>query len=124
MNAISKNVYIDKEHNMVNKNNDIYHRIIKIKPNDVKSSTYTGFDVENNDTDIKFKVVNPLRISKYKNSFAKGYTPYWSVKKKFIKKFENTVPWTNVIEECNSEETAGMIFEKELQKTNQTEFRI
>ena len=43
-------------------------------------------------------------------------------KKKFF--FENTVPWTNVIEECNSEETAGMIFEKELQKTNQTEFRI
>ena len=36
MNAISKNVYIDKEHNMVNKNNHICHRIIKIKPNDVK----------------------------------------------------------------------------------------
>ena len=85
MNAISKNVYMDKEHNMVNKNNDIYHRIIKIKPNDVKSSTYTGFDVENNNTDIKFKVGNPLRISKYKNSLTKGYTPYWSEKKILLK---------------------------------------
>ena len=85
MNAISKNVYIDKKHNMVNKNNHICHWIIKIKPNDVKSSTYIGFDVENNDTDIKFKVGNPLRISKYKNSFAKGYTPYYQKKKNLLK---------------------------------------
>ena len=43
MASISKNVYIDKLADIVNKYKYIYHRIIKIKPVDLKSNTYTGF---------------------------------------------------------------------------------
>ena len=49
-----------------------------MKPIDVKTSIYINFDVENNDKDHKFKVGNQVRIWKYKNIFAKGYTPNWS----------------------------------------------
>ena len=41
-----------------------------------------------------------------------------------IKKVENTVPWTYVINDLNGEEIVGTFYEKELQKTNQKEFRI
>ena len=41
-----------------------------------------------------------------------------------IKKIKNTVPWTYVISNLNREEVAGTFYEKELQKTNQKEFRV
>ena len=41
-----------------------------------------------------------------------------------IKKVKNTVPWTYVISDLKGEEIIGMFYEKELQKTNQKEFRI
>ena len=41
-----------------------------------------------------------------------------------IKNVENTVPWTYVINDLNGEEIIGIFYEKELQKTNQQEFRI
>ena len=40
MTSISKNVYIDKLDNIVNKYNNTYHSTIKMKPTDVKSNTY------------------------------------------------------------------------------------
>ena len=46
MTSISKNVYIDKLDNIVNKYNNTYHRKIKIKPIDVKSSRYIDFTKE------------------------------------------------------------------------------
>ena len=45
-----------------------------MKSIDVKASTYIGFEAESNDKDPKFKVGDCIRISKYKNIFAKGYT--------------------------------------------------
>ena len=51
---------------------------MKMKTSDVKSSTYISFGTENNDKDPKFKFGDHLRISKYKNIFAKGYTLNWS----------------------------------------------
>ena len=69
--AISTNVYIDKLDDAVNKYNDTYHRTIKLKPTDIKRSTYTDYDVENNDKDPKFKVGNHVKILKYKNFFFK-----------------------------------------------------
>ena len=45
VNAISKDVYIDKLDNIVNKYNNTYHRTIKVKPIGVKFSTYIDFDV-------------------------------------------------------------------------------
>ena len=43
MTSISKNVHIGKLDNIVNKYNNKYHGTIKIKPVDVKSSTYIDF---------------------------------------------------------------------------------
>ena len=74
--------------------------------------------------DPKFKVAEHVRISKYKNIFAKGYTPNWSEKAFVIKKVKNTVLWTYVINDLNSEEIVGTFYEKELQKANEQEFRI
>ena len=78
MTSVSKNVYIDKLDDIVNKYNNTYHRTIKMKPIDVKDDTYINIGKEVNDKDPKFKVGDLVRISKYKNIFAKGYTPNWS----------------------------------------------
>ena len=48
-----------------------------MKPVDIKSSTYIDFVVKNNE-DRKYRVVNHVRISKYKSIFAKGYILNWS----------------------------------------------
>ena len=65
-----------------------------------------------------------VRISKYKNTFAKGYAPNWSEEIFVVKKIKNTVSWTYSISDLNGEEILGSFYEKELQKTNQKEFRI
>ena len=75
MTAVSKNVYIDKLDDIVNEYNNTYHRTIKMKPIEVKDNTYIDSIKEVNDKDPKFKVGDHVRISKYKNIFAKGYTP-------------------------------------------------
>ena len=63
---------IDKLSDIVNEYNNTYHSNIKMKPVDVKSSTYIDFDKENNDKDPEFKVGYHVRISKCKTIFAKG----------------------------------------------------
>ena len=73
--SVSKNVYIDKLDNIVNEYNNTYHRTIKMKTVDVKNNTYIDFKKEVNDKDPQFTVGDHVRISKYKNIFAKGYTP-------------------------------------------------
>ena len=81
---------------------------------------YIDFKKEFNDKDPKFKVGDHVKISKYKNISAKGYTPNWS-EEVFVSKIKNTVPWTYVINDLNGEEIIGFFYEKELQKK---EFRI
>ena len=124
MTAISKNVYFDVLDNFVNKYNNTVHRTIKMKPIDVKDNTYVGSKKEVNDKDPKFKVGGQSKISKYKNIFAKGYTPNWYEEVLIISKIKNTVQWTYVINDLNGEEITGTFYEKELQKTNLKEFRI
>ena len=75
MTSISKNMYIDKLDDIVNEYNNVYHTTIKMKPIDVKDNTYINTDKGANDKDPKFKVGDRVKISKYKNIFAKGYTP-------------------------------------------------
>ena len=87
-----KNVYVDKLDDIVNKYNNTYHSTIKMKPVDVKSNTYIDSSKEINDKDPKFKIGDIVRISKYKNIFAKGYTPNWSEEVFLTKKFKNTIP--------------------------------
>ena len=119
MTAISKNVYINKLDDIVNEYSNTYHRTIKMKPVDVRDNTYIDFEKS-----LKFKVGDQVRISKYKNIFAKGYMPNWSEEVFIISKIKNTVPWTYIINDLNGEEIIGTFYEKELQKTNQKEFRI
>ena len=96
MTSISKNVYIDKLDDIVNEYNNTYHRTIKMKPVHVKDNTYIDstelHSNEVNDKDPKFKVGDHVRISKYKNIFAEGYTPNWSEEVFVTKKFKNKVP--------------------------------
>ena len=124
MTSISKNVYTDQLDYIVNKYNNTYHRTIKMKPADVKSNTYIESSKEINNKDPKFKIGDIVRISKYKNIFAKGYVPNWSEEVFVIKKVKNTVPWTYVISDLKGEEIVGSFNEKKLQKTNQKEFRF
>ena len=85
MTSISKNVYINKLDDIVDEYNNAYHTTIKMKPIDVKDNTYINTDKETNDKDPKLKVGDLVRVSKYKNIFAKGYTPNWSVEVFVIK---------------------------------------
>ena len=95
-----------------------------MKPVDPKDNNFIDFKKEVNDKDSKFKIGDHVRISKYKNIFAKGYTPNWSEEVFVIKKVKNTVPWTYVINDLNGEEIIGIFDEKELQNTNQQVFKI
>ena len=88
-----------------------------MKPVDVKNNTYINIGKEVNDKDPKFKVVDHVRISKYKNVFAKGYTPNSWEETLVIKEFKNTVLWTYLINDLNGKENIGTFYEKELQKT-------
>ena len=75
----------------VNKCNNTYHITIKMKPVDVKPSICTDFNKGNNKEGPKFKVGDNVRISKYKNTSAKGNVPNWSEEVFVMKKFRNTV---------------------------------
>ena len=72
MTSISKNVYIGVLDDIVDEYNNTKHRTIKMKPIDGKDNTCIDFGKEVNEKDPKFKVGDHLRISKYKNIFAKG----------------------------------------------------
>ena len=121
MTAISKNVYFD---DIVNKYNNTAHRTIKMKPIDVTDDSYAECNEDSNKKDPKFKVGDYVRISKYKNIFAKGYTPNWSEEVFVVSKIKNTVPWTYVVSDLNGKLIPGSFYEKELQKTSQEKVRI
>ena len=77
MTAIPKNLYFDLL-DIVNKYNNAVHKAIKMKPVDVTSDSYAEYNEDFNEKDPKFKVGDRVRISKYKNIFAKGYSQNWS----------------------------------------------
>ena len=87
MTSTWKNVYIVKLDGRVNKFNNTYHKIIKMKPIDVKPSMYINFNKGNNKEDPKFKVGDNVRISKFKNVFAKCYIWNWH-EDSFVIKFK------------------------------------
>ena len=66
MTSVTKNVYIDKLVDIVNKHNNTCHNTIKMKPVDVKSNTYIDSRKEINDKNWKYKMSDTVRISKYK----------------------------------------------------------
>ena len=122
MPSTPRNVYIEKLDDIVNKYNNTYRSTIKIKPSDV--NTCINSSKENNDEDLKFKIGDVVRISKYKNIFAKGYVPNWSEDVFLIKVVKSTVPWVYVTSDLKGEKMLGTFYEKELQKTSQKGFRV
>ena len=124
MTTIGKNAYIDDLDDIVKKYNNTVHSSINMKPKDVTDDSFVEYSEETNEKDHKFKVGDNVRISKYKNIFAKGYTPNCSEKVFVVNKVQNTVPWTYLINDLNGEEIKGSFYEKKLQKTNQKEFKI
>ena len=117
MTATGKNVCYDVLDDVVNKYNNTKHSTIKMKPIDVGDNNKRVYIDEHNDKDSKFKVGDRVRISRYKNIFAKGYAPNWSSEIFIVDKINNTVPYTYNLKDLNDEEIIGSFYDKELQKT-------
>ena len=124
MTTIGKNVYFNVLDDIVDEYNNSIHSSIKMKPKDVESKGVSEYIEETNKKDPKFKISDYVRISKYKNIFAKGYLPNWKEEVFVINKVKNTVPWTYLINDLNGKKMKGSFYEKELQRTGQKEFRI
>ena len=114
MTATGKNVYYDVLDDVVNEYNNTKHNTIKIKPKDVGDNKRVYND-EHNEKDSRFKIGDRVRISKFKNIFAKGYTPNWSREIFIIN--NDTVPYTYNLKGLNDEEIIGSFYDRELQKT-------
>lgn len=69
----------------------------------------------------KFKVGDPVRISKFKHVFEKGYTPNWTTEIFFVEKIEKTVPVTYKIKDGSGQQIEGGFYEPELLKTKYTD---
>ena len=114
--ATDKKLYYDVLDEAVNEYNNTKHSTIKIKPIDVKNNKRVYID-EHNEKDSRFKVGDRVRISKFKNIFAKGYTPNWSTEIFIVDKVNDTVPYTYNLKDLNDEEMIGSFYDKELPKT-------
>ena len=124
MTTVGKNVYFNVLDDIVDKYNNSFHSSIKMKPKDITDDSFVEYNEEFNKKSPKFKIGDHVRISKYKSIFAKGYTPTWSDEIFVVKNVKNSVPWSYEISDLNGEEIVGSFYEKELQKTDQKEFRI
>ena len=93
--------------------NTITQFIKALRWNQIDDS-YVEYNEDSNKEDPKFKVGDHVRISKYKNIFAKGYTPNRSEEVFVISKIKNTVPWADVISDLNGKKITGSFYEKEL----------
>ena len=124
MTTISKNVYFDVLDNIVDKYNNTVRKTIKMEPIDVTSDSYAQYNEDSNKEELKFKFDDRVRIWKYKNIFAKGYTQTWPEEIFIISKIKSTVPWTSVITDINGEPIARTFYEKEFQNTIQKKFRV
>ena len=95
-----------------------------MRPIDFTSDSYAEYNENSNKKDPKFKFADHVRISKYKNIFAKEYAPNWSEEVFAVSKIKNTVPWTYIINDLNGEKIIGTFYEKELKGTYQQKCRI
>ena len=116
MTATGKNVYYVLD-DVVNKYNNTKHSTSKMKPVDVKYNNKRVYIDEHNEKDSRFKVGERVRIYKFKNMFAKGYTPNWSKEIFIVDKINDTVPYTYNLKDLNDEEIIGSFYDRELQKS-------
>ena len=114
MTAISKKIYFDVLDDIVDKFNNTFNRTIKMKPVDITDDSYAEYNKDFNKKVPKFKVGDHVRTSKYKNIFAKGYSPNQSEDVFVVSKIKNTFPSTYVVSDLNVEEIVGSFYDKEL----------
>ena len=114
MTATRKNVYYN---DIVNEHNNTKHNTIKMKPKDVKNDNTRVYIDEHNKKSATYNVGDRIRISKFKNIFAKGYTPNWSREIFIINKINDTVPYTYNLKDLNGEEIIDSFYDRELQKS-------
>ena len=112
MTKIGKNVYYDVLDDVVNEYNNTKHNSIKMKPIDIRDNKRVYID-EHNEKDSRFKVGDRVRISKFKNIFAKGCTPNWSTEIFIVDKINDTVSYTYNLKDLNDEEIIGSFCDKE-----------
>ena len=116
MTATGKKVYYDVLDDVVDKYNT-KRSTIKMKPIDVKDNNKRVYIDEHNEKDSRFKVGDRVRISKFKNIFAKEYAPNWSSEIFIVDKVNDTVPYMYNLKDLNDEEIIGSFYDKELQKS-------
>ena len=122
MTATGKNVYYEVLDDVFNEYNNTKYNTIKVKPKlkietDVKNDNNRVYIDEYNQKSARFNVNDRVRISKFKNIFAKGCTPNWSKEIFVINKINDTVPYTYNLKDLNGEEIIGSFYDRELQKT-------
>ena len=126
MTATGKNVYYDVLDDAVNEYNNTKHSTIKMKPKDAKDDTEKSSAIarnnrvyidEHNQKSARYNIGDRVRIFKFKNIFAEGYTPNWSREIFVINKINDAVPYTYNLKDLNGEEIIGSFYDRELQKT-------
>ena len=117
MTATRKNVYHNVLDDIVSEYNNTNYSNIKMKPKDVKDGNKRVYIDEHNEKSARYNVGDRVRISKFKNIFAKGYTPNWSREIFIINKINDTVPYTYNLKDLNDEEIIGSFYDRELQKS-------
>ena len=95
----------------------VYYNVLDDVVGDVGDNNKRVYIDEYNEKDSKFKVGDRVRISRYKNIFAKGYAPNWSSEIFIVDKINDTVPYTCNLKDLNDEEIIGSFNDKELQKS-------
>ena len=117
MTATGKNIYYNVLDDVVNKYNNTKHSTIKMKPIDVGNNNKRVYIDKHNEKDSRFKLGDRVKIFKFKNIFAKGYTPNWSKEIFVVDKINDTVPYTYNLKDLNDEEIIGSFYDRELQNT-------
>lgn len=109
--------------NIVDSYNHTRHRTIKMEPASVSYENEqnlldTVYNYKINYPAVeqnKFKVGDPVRLSKYKYVFEKGYTPNWTTEVFRIKKIQYTNPITYIVSDHQNKIVNGSVYEDELQ---------
>ncbi|XP_065664783.1 uncharacterized protein LOC136086413 [Hydra vulgaris] len=116
---------------MVNKYNNTKHSSIKmipVKASDNKNENIVWFNLNGNvrseSVRPKFSIGDRIRITKKKGTFEKGYTPRWTEEVFTVSQIQFTDPPTYKITDDNNQEIQGTFYEQEMQKTDQSIFRI
>ena len=115
--------WIDALPRLVSDYNARKHRTIGMRPVDVTPAIAerllaTVYNRVNIAGLAKFKVGDPVRVSKYKTLFEKGYTPNWTTEVFKIVKVQHTNPASYLLEDYRKKSVAGAFYEHELHRAN------